>query len=70
MPEQIELTINGKPENLSIGNTIADLLVTLELNPQQVAVEVNRDLVPRESHADHQLLAGDEVEVVTLVGGG
>lgn len=70
MPDQIELTINGKPDQISTGRTIADLLAKLELNPQQVAVEVNRELVPRESHAEHQLSAGDEVEVVSLVGGG
>ena len=52
------------------GQTIADLLAEMGLKPQQVAVEVNLDLVPRESHADHQLADGDAVEVVTLVGGG
>ncbi len=35
-----------------------------------MAVEVNRDVVPRPRHAEQLLNAGDAVEVVTLVGGG
>jgi len=70
MADVIQLTINGEPRQIMSGQTIADLLAEMGLKPQQVAVEVNLDLVPRESHADHQLADGDAVEVVTLVGGG
>jgi thiazole synthase len=35
-----------------------------------VAIELNRDLVPRARHADTSIQDGDELEVVTLVGGG
>ena len=66
----IELTINGEAKRLDHSTTVARLLEHLELNPRQVAVEVNLDLVPRGQHADHQLRDGDCVEVVTLVGGG
>ena len=34
------------------------------------AVEVNRLLVPKRKHEQHQLIEGDTVEIVTLVGGG
>lgn len=70
MPESIELVINGQPQQFSAGQSIADLLQSLDLNPKQVAVEVNLDLIPREVHAEHVLSAGDRVEVVSLVGGG
>ena len=70
MSDRIELTVNGESTSTASDQTIADLLRRLELNSQQVAVEVNRDLVPRESHAERKLLHGDVVEVVTLVGGG
>ena len=66
----MQIKVNGESKELPSDQTIADLLASLELNPQQVAVEVNLDLVPRESHAEHKLSDGDEVEVVTLVGGG
>lgn len=61
---------NGETREIVPGTTIADLLVELKLNPRQVAVEVNLDVVPRAQHASHVLRDGDRVELVTLVGGG
>ena len=49
---------------------MATLLAELGLGAQRVAVEVNGDVVPRETHAARTLSAGDTVEVVTFVGGG
>jgi thiazole synthase len=49
---------------------VAALLRHLELRPERVAVELNRELVPRGRHAETPLGEGDELEVVTLVGGG
>lgn len=66
----MEITVNGTPRESPAGGSIAALLAELELDSRQVAVEVNLELVPRSRHAEHRLQAGDEVEVVTLVGGG
>ncbi len=66
----ITITVNGDPCELDGPATIADLLRHLQLNPQQVAVEVNLELVPRRQHADYPLSPGDRLEIVTLVGGG
>ncbi len=52
------------------GTSIAALLAELELDSRQVAVEVNLELIPRGLHAERRLEPGDEIEVVTLVGGG
>ena len=66
----MEITVNGKPREAPAGTSITALLAELALDSRQVAVEVNLELVPRSRHAEHRLEAGDEVEVVTLVGGG
>lgn len=66
----VQIVINGTPREVTDGITVAELLGRLELRSQQVAVEVNRELVPRTRHQAHVLLAGDAVEIVTLVGGG
>ena len=66
----MELTINGKTKQLAGELTVAQLISQLELQPKQVAVEVNLQLVPRQNHSDHLLADGDQVEIVTLVGGG
>ena len=64
------IVFNGEPRETAENITIADLLEDLNLTPRHVAVEVNREIVPRASHRDHVLRDGDRLEVVTLVGGG
>lgn len=66
----IGLTINGEAKETTEGATLAELLEQLEVNPQRIAVEVNAQLVPRENHHQCRLSAGDQIEIVTLVGGG
>jgi thiazole synthase len=67
----VAITINGQERTLPGPVTIADLLRQLGLESRSgVAVEVNREVVPARRYAEHQLAAGDQVEVVTLVGGG
>jgi sulfur carrier protein len=69
-PLVMQITVNGKPQDLESGATVAMLLEALGLDPRQLAVERNLELVPRGEHAATKLAAGDRVEVVTLVGGG
>lgn len=61
---------NGETRDIPDGATVQHLLEALKLPARQVAVEVNFDVVPRERHATHVLQPDDQVEVVTLVGGG
>ena len=68
--EKIDVVVNGEPRILTIASTVASLLSELEVNTALVAVEVNQSLVPREVHVEHVLRDGDQVEIVTLVGGG
>lgn len=68
--EVVEIVLNGKPHQTGEDASVASLLAELDLAPQRVAVEVNYELVPRERHAEHRLKSGDQLEVVTLVGGG
>ncbi len=69
----VTITLNGEPHEIAPGDgapTVAVLLAQLELGAQRVAVEVNGLVVPRAEHGAQPLAAGDEVEVVTFVGGG
>ena len=66
----MQITVNGKPEPLSEGMTILDLLTALGVQTPLVAVEQNRSIIPKAKHAETILHDGDEIEVVTLVGGG
>lgn len=66
----MKIVFNGETRDVSDGTTIADLLDELALDPKRVAVEVNLELAPRDRHRETHLTEGDQLEVVTLVGGG
>ena len=63
------LTVNGDPLTLD-GTTVADLVAQLQLQGRRLAVEVNRDIVPKSEHGHHRLHDGDQVEIVHAIGGG
>jgi thiazole synthase len=65
-----EISINGQCHQVPGPLTVDDLLRSLQRDPRKVAVEVNREVVPRVRHTEHRLQPGDQVEIVTLVGGG
>ena len=67
---QIEILLNGESRCVSTSQTVLDLLNDLKLKSRFVAVERNRELVPRARHAECTLSEGDAIEIVTLVGGG
>ena len=66
----MEIELNGQPREIAPGTSVASLVAELQLDARYLAVERNRELVPRSEHASALLAAGDRVEVVTLVGGG
>src|SRR5438552_15717931 len=66
----IEITLNGEPKGLPQSLSIQQLIEHIGLDPRKVAVELNREVVPKARHPEQRLQAGDAVEIVTLVGGG
>ena len=61
--------VNGDERELPAGETVRSLVRRYNLTPEKVAIELNRRLV-RSDRYDTPLKAGDEVEIVTFVGGG
>jgi len=66
----MQVQLNGESHEVESGTTVASLLDALQLDRRSVAVECNRQLVPRAEHGEALLAEGDQIEVVTLVGGG
>jgi sulfur carrier protein len=66
----VRVTVNGQPMELEAGASVADLLERLRVGSPRVAVERNRDIVPRAQYSATVLAEGDALEVVELVGGG
>ena len=65
----MQLMVNGEPMETD-ATRVAELVERLGLSGQAVAVEVNREVVPKRRHGEVELCEGDVVELVTLVGGG
>lgn len=65
----MNVMVNGETRDVGAG-TVRDLILALGLGEHAVAVELNRRVVPRREHETTPLKEGDEVELVTLVGGG
>lgn len=66
----MHLQINGEPREVPEGVTVTGLLAFLNITTGRVAVEVNAAVVGRSKHTSTLLHPGDQVEIVTFVGGG
>jgi thiamine biosynthesis protein ThiS len=67
----MKLQINGEERSFdSATPTLAALVETLGMKPDRVAIELNRDIVPRDRWAETTLHEGDKLELVHFVGGG
>ena len=64
------IRVNGEPRRVPPGVTIAQMLGELGLDPRKVAVERNREIVPRASLDEVAVADGDAFEIVHFVGGG
>lgn len=66
----MRLVVNGKERELPEPLTVAGLLAHFAVHPQAVAVELNGEVLRRESFATQALRDGDRVEIVRMIGGG
>lgn len=66
----MRVTINGQEQQVPDGLTVTALLHQLALPSDRVAIERNRDILPRSQWPATVVQPGDSFEIVTLVGGG
>lgn len=66
----MKIVLNGREEDVASDATLADLVASAGLAGKRVAIEVNREIVPRSDYPVRLLAAGDRVEVVHAIGGG
>ena len=64
------ITINGEVRDLVAGTTLLDLVRELRLEPERVAVELNRAIVKRDLWTNIVVDSGSQIEIVQFVGGG
>ncbi len=66
----MKLTVNGQERDFNSALDGAGLLSTLDIPASTVVVELNGEIIPRQSFLTQELKDGDVLELVTLVGGG
>jgi thiamine biosynthesis protein ThiS len=67
--DSMNLTINGENQ-VSSAETLGALVEGLRMKPDRVAIELNREIVPRDQWPQTPLRDGDRLEIVHFVGGG
>jgi sulfur carrier protein len=68
--DMLTVTVNGGAESAPMGSSLHDLVEALGFAGRPIAVEVNGDVIPRARFAGHHLVGGEQIEIVTFVGGG
>jgi len=66
----MNIIFNGKSREIQPGISIQELLDQMKLDCQQVVVEYNRHIIPRQRLDNTHLNDGDTLEVIHFVGGG
>ncbi len=66
----MNIYLNGEARQVPDNCSAAKLVEELSLTGKRIAMEVNREIVPRSSYADYTLQADDKVEIVHAIGGG
>ncbi|HSG08429.1 MAG TPA: sulfur carrier protein ThiS [Longimicrobiales bacterium] len=67
---RVQVRINGKDRDVDAGHSVRSLIESLELHPSLVVVELNMEILARDSYGETPIQAGDSIELVHFVGGG
>lgn len=66
----MKVLLNGEPREVTEGLSLRALLESSPYAQRRIAVEINREIVPKSLHAERLLHEGDRIEIVQALGGG
>ena len=66
----MNISLNGNTQSYEDGLLVSQLIEQLELSGKRLAVEINREIVPKSLHGQTPLQEGDCIEIVHAIGGG
>lgn len=66
----MNITLNGEQRGIDMPCNIDQLIAELELTGKRLAIELNREIVPRSRYAETTINDGDSIEIVHAIGGG
>ena len=66
----MNITVNGSRQDCPPDSNISALLERLDLQGKRIALEINKEIVPRSEYDSFALTEGDTVEIIQAIGGG
>lgn len=66
----MNIQLNGQIQTIEAGTHLNTLIEQLNLTGKRLAVEINREIIPKSEHAKYQIQQGDNIEIVYAIGGG
>ena len=68
--KKINIYINGKSKNIKDEQSVLSLLQLLNLNKNNIAVEINREIISKSDYNIYIIKENDKIEIVNFIGGG
>ena len=66
----MKILLNGEPFECANGIFISELLKQKRINSKAVVVEINMEIIKKESYKNRVINSGDKIEILHFVGGG
>lgn len=66
----MKITLNGETRSIDDGIKLQALLDQLGFGGKRLAVEINKEIIPKSQHTDYLIKDGDNIEIVHAIGGG
>ncbi len=66
----MKITVNGKELDVNADTTLSALLEGLDIKGQGMAIELNREVVPKSRYMDTLIKDNDSLEIIRMTGGG
>ena len=66
----MNIQLNGESHQLTTALSLQQLIAEVDLADKRLAIELNREIVPRSRFSDTVLKEGDIIEIVHAIGGG
>jgi thiamine biosynthesis protein ThiS len=66
----LRIQVNGQPQEVEENLSLSQLVTSLDLKPEQIAIELNQEVIRRGDWPNNDLRDGDKIEIVHFVGGG
>ena len=67
---KISIYINGQKKLVNVNNSLLDILETLNIQSNFIAIELNKEIIPKSVYSSKKILEGDSIEILEMIGGG